>query len=379
MPLLNLFSEKIRDPAECLIQLGPGGEEIGELYPFLQSVQVQTARAGASTATLSFETRRDEHGVWAVQDHPLLRDWTEVRIDARFGSYEEEAFRGYIRQVKPEYPADRNATVTVECQDASLALDRAHRRRAWGNDAPTADGLIFNEILTAYPGLRPAAGNGNGLTGIEVNQDETDIAFLIKRAEINGYELIFACGEVYFGPWRVEADPQDTLKVYAGPDGNTLSLSVETDAHKPEVVAFEAAKEEGEGAEAEIIAGNLPLMGLEPAAGGGAGLDEFAWKMSREGGDLQELYAKAQAKANELSMRLKAAGEVDGSLYGHVLRVAEPVGVDGLGDTYDGVWYVDGVRHEFTADGYKQHVILLRNAYGNNLATGLGASIAGLF
>ena len=70
-----------------------------------------------------------------------------------------------------------------------------------------------------------------------------------------------------------------------------------------------------------------------------------------------------------------ATGELDGSRYGHVLRAGEPVAIDGIGERYGGVYYVDKVSHRFTVDGYRQSFELMRNAYGDNLddLPGLGA------
>jgi len=62
-----------------------------------------------------------------------------------------------------------------------------------------------------------------------------------------------------------------------------------------------------------------------------------------------------------------AEGELDGSLYGHVLRVGLPVGLDGVGDRHSGIYYVDRVTHVFDANGYRQQFTLLRNAVGDNL------------
>ena len=107
--------------------------------------------------------------------------------------------------------------MTVECQDDSLALDREHRRRNWGADAPATDQLILTTISGDH-GLSADPKSGAGQTGLVLNQDSTDIVFLRERAEANGYELIFREGLIYFGPMRVSASPQETIMVYAGTD-----------------------------------------------------------------------------------------------------------------------------------------------------------------
>lgn len=381
--MLSLFSEGYREPAECIIKVGASAQEITDLYPFLTDVTVNVSRTEATTATLSFETRRDETGSWSVQDAGILKDWEPIVIEAGFGSVTEEVMRGYIRQVRADYPPNGSATLVVECQDSSIALDRLHRRRAWGGDAPTSDAEILNEVLARYPDLSPynknGVSNGTGQTGLVINQDSTDITFLRERAEANGYELIFIEGMVYFGPWRVDSTPQSTIMVYAGASTNCSSFNSSSDGHQPDVVMMEAAESTGEGVVQESISSNLPLMGTESADSGNAGLDEFAWIMNRKGGNDQEtLAAAAQNKANELAMKVKAEGELDGSLYGHVLRVGEPVGVDGVGEWLGGVYYVDSVTHQFNFDGYAQNFQLMRNAYGDNLESGVSSVLAGV-
>ena len=73
-------------------------------------------------------------------------------------------------------------------------------------------------------------------------------------------------------------------------------------------------------------------------------------------------------------MRVRAEGELDGTLYGHVLLPGLPVAVDGLGDWLGGVYYVDRVSHRFDLNGYRQQIRLLRNAYGDNIDAGPGVS-----
>ena len=378
--LLNLFSEKERAPAECVITVD--GTEIVELYPLLLEVTVEASRTEAATASLTFETRCNELGKWTVQDADVLVPWARVIISAAFGSRVEEVMRGYIREVKLETPQDPGAAqVKVECQDDSIRLDRAHPRKTWGTeDTPYTDTLLLSEILGPY-GLSPDPENGLGQDHlVGVSQNDTDIKFLKSRAEFNGYELIFREGLVYFGPMRLEAHQQDTILVYAGADTNCLSLSVHADGHQADAVAYDTPAQSGSSSSTETVRPNLPLLGTTRADSSNAGLEDFVWKMSAEAGaDAQRLRTLAQQKANELDIhRVQGEGELDGTLYGHVLKAGLPVPVDGLGDWMSGVYYVDSVSHSFTPQGYKQRFRLLRNAFGDNLdsVSGLAGGLA---
>lgn len=374
--LIDLLSGKRREPAECVITVA--GREISELYPFLTEVSVDCGRDRAATARMRFESRRDEHGRWSVQDAGIFLPWATITIEAVFGSQRQEILRGYVREVAAEYPQNAaEATVTVECQDESLALDREHRRRNWGADAPSADQLILAGIASDH-GMMPSPDSGAGQTGLVLNQDATDIAFLRERAEANGYELIFREGEIYFGPMRVGSAAQPTILVYAGPDTNCVNFSIRSDGHRPDRVILQLATTSGSTAEEQTVEPDLEMMGVQSAGSDGMGLRDFAWRLSRQGGRNEvEMQARAQRQANENAMKLHAEGELDGSLYGHVLLVGLPVAVDGVGDWLAGTYYVDRVRHRFSVDGYQQSFALLRNDYGDNVSSA-GNVLAGV-
>jgi hypothetical protein len=375
---LDLLAGKFREPAECLIKVGTGQAEITSLYPFLMEVKVETDRHQPAVATLVFESRRDEKGKWLVQDAGVFKTFEPIRIEAVFGSATEEILSGYVREVRAAYPEDPGTTtVTVECRDASLALDREQRRKVWGAERPTDDKAILAEIVGRYP-LKVNGKSGAGLSNLTLSQSSTDIRFLKSRAEANGYELIFDQGEVYFGPIRSGDHPQPTILAYAGPDTHCYSLSIHTDAHRPEQVAFAVAPTVGTKRVLQKVLPDLDPMGPETAAGGGSGLPEFTWWLERHGArSVDEHAARAKGRANEASFRVTAEGELDGSLYGHVLRPGKPVAVDGVGDWLAGIYYVDKVSHSFTLDGYRQAFTLLRNAYGDNVPAG-GGGLSGV-
>jgi hypothetical protein len=376
--LLDLLSGKDRDPAECLIRVGSAGEEITDLYPFLVEVSVDTNRNEAAVATLKFETRRDEQGQWLVQDSGTLAPWEPIVIEAAFGSRTQEVMRGFIREIRADYPEDAGATtVIVECQDESYQLDRTHARETWGAEAPTSDTVIVSTILGKY-GLSLDKDSHAGQSNIVINQDDSDIIFLRQRAEANGYDLLFYAGSVYFGPMRLDADPQENIMVYAGPATNCLRFNVTEDGHQADQVIFDRAETAGAGTVSETVEPDLPLLGTTSVRNQGSGLEEFSWRLARkEGMSEDEWQARSQRRANELALRIKAEGELDGSLYGYVLKVGEPVGVDGVGERYSGIYFVDTVNHVFNTDGYRQSFRLLRNAYGDNLA-GDGGLLAGV-
>ena len=102
MGLLDLFSGARREPAECIVEID--GAEIDDMYPSLIEVEVQTNRKEWTVATMVFETRRLEDGNWVIQDDDRFQPWRPVKIEAAFGSETEEIMRGFIKDVRAEYP-----------------------------------------------------------------------------------------------------------------------------------------------------------------------------------------------------------------------------------------------------------------------------------
>lgn len=357
-------AQEFRQPATYKITVS--GEEITDLCPYLVDARVETSRSAPSVCTLTFDTIRLDDCTWMVQDAGIFEPWNEFMIEADFGGYDEEIMRGFVKTVKADTPEQMGeAKVTVTCQDETMLLDREHTRTTRSReDEPMTDREIAEEI----------AGENNlsteaedGLSNINLGQDGTPIQLLRDRAEANGFELYAREGTIHMKPPQLDEDPQPSILVYAGARTNCLRFSVTHDAHRPDEVGVMRAAETGTEMEQETLAPNLTLLGRSAATSEDAGLIPFVWQTQRPAGSsMEEARARAQARANENAWKVKANGELDGSLYGHVLLTHKPVGVYGVGETYSGLYYVDTVSHTFDKNGYRQSFKLLRNATGQN-------------
>lgn len=370
MNLLSaLLQPSFREPASCVIRLGTDLKDLGNLASLVRSLEIKTSRVEAAIGSLVMDDRRKEDGNWMAADSGLFGRWQPIRIEVNFGAYSEEIFRGYVIKVQPNFPASGgDATLELQLQDDSALLDREHIRQVWGQGEPMSDKSIL-ETLTSPHGFSVAAESGEGQKSRSLSQDTTPIKFLLERAKANGYELIFSEGSIYFGPPRLEGEAQATILVYAGKSTNCLSFSVADEAQKPDKVQFEIAPAtEGASPETETLSPDLPTLGQSAAADeGGALTAPSVWRLSREGDETkEETRARAQALANDSSFKLKANGELDGSIYGHVLKAGKPVTVDGTGVRYGGLYYVNTVNHVFSPDGYRQVFELVRNGTGES-------------
>lgn len=364
--LSSLLEPSIRGAASCVIKVGVGLKDIGELAPLVRTLEIRCSRSEAAMGSLVFDDRRKSDGTWMVADSGLFAPWQPIRISAAFGSHSEELFRGYITRQQPQYPANGgDAGLELQLQDDSVLLDREHRRQVWGDGQPMSDKAILAALVGPH-GFSVESDSGDGRQSRSLAQDATPIRFLNERARANGYELIFSEGGVYFGPPRLTGTPQAKILVYAGKDTNCLSFSVNEDAQAADVVRFELAPASGSKAETQDVSSNLPVLGSRPASADGSTLGpKSIRRLSREGDEtLDETRERAQALANEQSFKLKADGELDGAMYGHVLKVGRLVPVDGTGPRYGGLYYVDSVNHAFSPQGYRQHFGLIRNGTG---------------
>tara|TARA_Y100000310_G_scaffold336206_1_gene420143 strand:- start:977 stop:2107 length:1131 start_codon:yes stop_codon:yes gene_type:complete len=374
--LLNWLDDKNREPGACIVKVN--GNEISDFYPNLVELSAVLDRQDSAQATLIFETRRMDDGSWNVHDDERIRPWSSISIAATFGDSEQAVFDGFIRQVKVDFPEQKGAAlVTVICQDTSLLLDRTQRNVRWGDTTPTTDGAIATQI-TSEAGITLLDSPGEGFTNLIANQNTTDIKFLKKRAQENAYDIFFREGKMYFGPLRMDHSPQPTIVLYAGPDSNGIRFNLEDDGHRPETIIYEVANDADDITQEQSVNSDLPVFGTQPASSSAAGLGDFAWRLRREGSDSEEhANQRAQAAANEEALRIKATGDLDGVLYGHVLLPGAPVFVDGVGERYGGRWYVIKVEHKFDINGYKQSFEVARNGYGDDFAAPT-SPIAGL-
>jgi hypothetical protein len=294
---LYIFSNTLRKPAKCLVRIGAAQRLITQPHAFINTLTVDSRRDQSTIATLQLSARRNQGRGGSAHEAGLFGVDQPILIAADFGTHTEEVMRGFVRDIKARYrsPCSRPSQVTIVCQDESLRLDRRRIRRIWRGEKPTSDRHVAAAILQQH-GLALDPDSGDGSHHPMLHQNDTDLGFLQARAEANGYDLLFKEGQVYFGPMRLDAEPQAVIRVHSG---------------------------------------------------GMAHCRYFVFQRRR------------RRCASPVFHR--ARGELHSASYRRVLRVGEPVDIAGVGAAYDGTYYVDTVRHRFTARTYRQFFTLLRS------------------
>ncbi|HEX2614562.1 MAG TPA: hypothetical protein VHL10_03655, partial [Nitrososphaera sp.] len=78
-----------------------------------------------------------------------------------------------------------------------------------------------------------------------------------------------------------------------------------------------------------------------------------------------QAYSEAQSETDKSTDAVTVTGELDGALYGDVLRARKLVGLRGVGYMHDGFYYVKNVTHTVKKGEYKQAFTLVREGLGS--------------
>jgi hypothetical protein len=73
------------------------------------------------------------------------------------------------------------------------------------------------------------------------------------------------------------------------------------------------------------------------------------------------------AEASRSSDAITGTGTLDVVRYGHVLKARSLVGVRGVGEAFNGLYFVRSVTHDIKPGAYKQSFTLSRNALVSSL------------
>jgi len=363
MSLASLLGLNSRAAAECIIKIG--GSEFAEYYANLQTTTVSLKRRDSAEASLSFTMLRDEQGRWPLAEDARIRTWAQVEIIVVFGEHEEPFFSGYIREIKTDLAqSGTTASVTLNCQDIFIAMDRNCKKVTWDEGRESLD--IIREIISPY-GLTLDT-NLVSTPVANSHQNKSDYRFIRELAEEKNYEWYLRDTQdgrrtLYYGSPRASGSALlPKLMVQAGRETNCLSFNVVYDGYQPDSIRTSTVPLSGTEIEQSNNVPQLELFGTQSADSSASGLEEFQWCLpTGNGNDSENAAADAQGQAEERSFKLKASGKLDGIVYGSLLLPGMVVEVGGAGDN-NGKWYVDITTHTFDGNGYSIDFELIRNA-----------------
>ncbi len=300
---LYILSNAYRKPVECVIRVGTARRLINAPFAFIKQVTVDCRRDRATVATLQLMARRESDRRGAVQEAGMFGLGEPIIIAADFGGHLEEVIRGFVREINANYGQDSSRPSQVTV----VCQDESLR-------------LDRKPVSRTWGGDTPT-------------NDRSIAAAILEKY---GLTLDPDSGTGFNYP-VLHQDDTDLrfLQVRAGANGYELLF-------RGGRVYFGPMRLDAK-----------PQAGIQVHQGAAAHCRSFALQSSRR-------------RHAALSFQ-QARGELNSPHYGRVLRVGEPVGVNGIGASYDGIYYVDTVSHRFTPAGYRQRFTLLRSTAGDEL------------
>lgn len=314
---------------------------------------------------------------YSLVENPLLNAFNRVIVMLVFGLSPTVLIDGIIthKQFNPSaQPGQSKLTITGE--DVSIMMDRKESSTTHPNQPDIA---IVSKIIASYSqfGLVPSVVPPASMdVPIMVNripsQQATDLQYIKSLAE--AYDYVFyveptavpGVNKAYWGPKQYTSVPQRALTVNMGADTNVKSINFQHSS-----------------LDSTIVMGSIqdPLLNMKiPVVTAGSlrpplsvfpdwltNLANAKTKQYRADGGVNviQAYSEAQSETDKSTDAVTVTGEVDGALYGDVLRARKLVGLRGVGYMHDGFYYVKNVTHTVKKGEYKQAFTLVREGLGS--------------
>lgn len=319
------------------------------------------------TFTLGKESPLD----YGLLQSGLFKPPNRVIITAIIDVTPEVLIDGIItnQQVMPSNrPGESRLVVTGE--DITLKLDLEEKSDTHPNQP---DSVIVSQILTEYAklGLVPQVTTTTDVpleTDRVPSQQGTDLAYIRELAQKNGFVFyveptaVPGASTAYWGIENRLGVPQPALSMNMGAETNVDSpINFTYNAlgpASPQVTIVEPNTRTP--ITIPIPSGLLPTLAREPVSSLRTTIDRGSAKLNPNQAGLRALAAASESTSDAIV----ATGEVDALRYGRALRSRRLVGVRGVGDTFNGLYYVKEVRHRIKVGEYTQSFTLTREGVG---------------
>lgn len=358
------------------LEISLDGKVDDTLLDDLIQLEVSDEEGEHPQATLTMVMRKLDSGDWTHADtsgsETTFSLWQRLRVRSGFGSDLQVVFDGYISGISPHFtPDESTCSLTVWAYGASFAMDQEEKQVRWEDKTFSQ---VATAILESY-GLKATVDD----TVVQYMQDDvtllqrgTDWEFLRGLAFRVGYECFVEGADGYFRKPVIDSPVQHDIALHFGPSAtNAVWFRPCARAGFPTTVALQRLDTKGKTTAASSVeASPLPALGKTDSKGvlGGrqsAGSPTLL-AFTRPVTSTDELTALGTGLRQDLDWFSDGEGELDGNLYGVVLRAHRPVNIKGAGTAWSGTWYVRRVHHSFTPTTYRQRFHVVRNRMGQS-------------
>lgn len=340
----------------------------------LKNVEVTHKDDGASGFQITFRVGRSgprDLLDYGLLSSPLLKQFNRVIVIVTFTLIPQVLMDGVITNIQlnpSETPGESTLTVTGE--DVSLMMDLNEECQSF---PALPDYLKVLRVISSYTaayGLIPppppiSSEPMNPRSPLEqIDQQPanmTDRAYLRYLAEMYGFVFYLTPGPapgvntVHWGPPERVSVPQAALSANMGSFSNVDSVRFQYDGLAPQRVRYTERGESGSvGSHSQTRSFPLARETAEV----------------RRSTQLTGASCRAQAQAQgavdrSFDSAVTASGELDAIRYSKILQPRKLVCLRGVGDTYNGAYYVKEVTHRISRGSYKQAFTLTREGTGS--------------
>jgi phage protein D len=352
-----------------------------DLSPDLSSFSIEEDEAKPDQLTVQVSDP------FKVLSH-AIQEGMEVEVDLGTVDDHSVVFRGRIYKTEGDFPQQGVPTLKLIAYDKSQQMGLRKRNRRW-TDMPLSQ--IVTEVGGEYfdhhveTNLRgDPSFNGNGIR----QQDETDLAFLLRLASTYGCEMFVIAGEdddtLHFESQHsiMSADPEITLYYgRCGVPNRLISFQASGDVSDIQLPRVFAGIDYETGELAEVTTASVEEVGTTEDPFLDENLTEFRERYPERADQLEGLLSAAGeiqdglreelgSKEREATpgfstqedLDVRAENQFSTSLHGmrgsgtasgnHRLRAQTNVGIADVGGRFSGTWYLSQVRHILNNQGY---------------------------
>jgi hypothetical protein len=342
-----------------------------EVVNALMDLEVTSGEQELDGLKIRFSLGREKGADYELLKSGLLEPPNRVIVVISIGARREVLIDGLItqHQIIPSNQAG-GSTLHVDGLDIGIKLNLEEKNKSYPDQSDTA---IVKHLLEAYRDLGLEADVEKSEVTPSDNdrrpaQQGSDLAYIRALAQRNSFvfyvEPTTEPGRciAYWGPQKRRGETQPPLTMNMGPYTNVdTPINFRYDALGP--------------AEPEVFTLDPDSRRMVPVESSSSSYPQLSQRIARP---LRSTLARDTARLNaalagqrglsstqESSDAVTGNGEVDAVRYGRILRAHRIVGVRGVGNSFDGDYYVESVTHRIKRGEYKQSFTLKREGRGS--------------
>jgi len=319
---------------------------------------------------------------YALLDNPLIKPFNRVIILVSFGVTSKVLIDGIItnHQFNPSFEPGKS-TFTITGLDLSVIMSLEQKKRTIPNQS---DADIAATLIESYAehGLKPKIVAPDSIetpmenVSVPSQTAITDLDYICQLAQkYHGVFFIEPTDVVgkniaYWGrPDRKGKPQQKALSFNMGEFSNVSAIDFEMNVLKQSKIEDKIQSDNEASAEVKSASsGNGQKLAAQSVVDFNKEMTVIKKLPNKSALSLAEAYNRArEEELNTSTEAVKVLGELDSTRYGDILRAGHLATLRGVGQSYNGLYYVKQVTHTITKGTYKQKFTLTREGTGTTI------------